>query len=131
MSANLGLTQLNGSDTSKATKINTIVNQVDGAIAHSNTILVDNTNARTLTNSELRGASIFFINNDSPAPTGAITLTLPALRRGLIFILNNTSFTITVTISGQPLTAPTVTSAKRRTFVSDGVNVMGAALEQS
>jgi hypothetical protein len=62
----------------------------------------------------------------SPAPGGAVTIDVPAEERGLFSILNNCGEDISVQISGQSETPPTIADGSLGTLVSDGVNVRSA-----
>jgi hypothetical protein len=125
MSNNLNLTQLASSQNSPEVTVNDTNGELDAAISEKQDIAITNTNARTLTNDEFRRFFLTHIIDGAPAPSGAITLTVPAISRGLFAVLNLTSFTVTVTISGQSVTAPTVANGLTtpKLFTSDGVNV--------
>ena len=125
MSNNLNLDQVADNQDDKETTINDQAGQLDAALTVKADFTITDTNARTLTNTEFRRTFLFHITNGSPAPSAAITLTVPAISRGVFAVLNTTSFDVTVTISGQSVTAPVVaTGSDNPTLLTcDGVNV--------
>ena len=125
MSNNLNITQLTSAQENKEVTINDANGELDAAITVQADFTIDDTNARTLTNAELRRTNIFHIIDDASPPDAGITLTLPATSRVIFALLNLTSFAVTVTISGQPVTAPIVASGATTPslLTSDGVNV--------
>jgi hypothetical protein len=110
VSINLNLDQLTGSQSNKHVTVNDANGQIDAAI----TVKTDN---------------IFHITDGAPVPTAAITLTVPAVSRGMFVVVNETSFAVTVTISGQSLTAPVVATGSNNAvaLTCDGVNVRAVA----
>jgi len=125
MSNNLDISQLASSQNNPEVTVNDANGELDAAITVQADFAITNTNARTLTNDELRRTTIFHVIDGAPAPSGAITLTLPAVSRGIMAVLNSTSFAVTVTISGQAVTAPVVASGATTPslLTTDGVNV--------
>ena len=125
MSNNLNITQLTSAQENKETTINDANGELDAAITVQADFAIDDSDVRTLTNAELRRTAIFHIIDDTTPPDAAITLTLPATSRGIFALLNLTSFAVTVTISGQAVTAPVVASGATTPslLTSDGVNV--------
>jgi hypothetical protein len=109
--------------------VNDANGQIDAAITVKTDYTIDNTNARTLTNAEFQRVNIFHITDGAPVPTAAITLTVPAVSRGMFVVVNETSFAVTVTISGQSLTAPVVATGSNNAvaLTCDGVNVRSVA----
>jgi len=97
--------------------------QVDAAITASKTVLVDDTNAASIAATDFRRGVEFVLTDGSPVPTAAITITIPAVVRGLLVVRNTTSFTATIGISGQPVTAPTLATLEHAIFHCDGTNV--------
>lgn len=98
---------------------------VDAKVTETLTVSVNST-SMSLTAAQMRGNACFLLNTGSPAPGGAVTLSVAAVEIGRFTVINNTSQTVTVTITGQPVTAPTVASGSTQTFISDGVNVRAA-----
>lgn len=98
---------------------------IDAKVTEHLTVSVNST-SMSLTAAQMRGNASFILNTGSPAPGGAVTLTVAAVEVGRFTVHNNTSQTVTVTISGQSVTAPTVASGASQTFDSDGVNVRAA-----
>jgi hypothetical protein len=108
VSNNLGLSQVTAAQNNKEVTINDQAGELDAAITVAVDIAVDNTNAITLTTAQFTDNNMFHIVNDSPAPTAAITVTVPAVSRGVFAVINETSYEVTVQVSGQTETAPTV-----------------------
>lgn len=124
MSNNLDLSQVSAAQNQKEVTINMQSAQLDAAITAQLDVPIDDGNAKTLTNNEFRRNFLFHVTEDSPAPSGAITLTVPALSRGSFAVLNLTQEDVTVTINGQPLTAPVVAPGDNPALLTcDGVNV--------
>lgn len=74
------------------------------------------------------GGQVFGLTAGSPAPGGPATVNVPGgNERGIFTIVNLSGFTVTVQISGQSATAPTVANGNSATLVSDGINVRTAA----
>ncbi len=97
--------------------------QIDAAITSDSDILVDDSNAATITDIIWRRNLEYKLTDDSPVPDGAITITCPAIKRGLFVVTNDTSFTATIEITGQSLSSPTLLTGVFGVFVSDGVNI--------
>lgn len=123
MSNNLDLDQVAAGQNQKEVTINDSNGQLDAAVTDTQTLLIDNTNALTLTNDQFRRFQFTSLGPDTPAPTAAITVTVPAIKRGTFTIINDTGFTVTVTITGQSETAPTVINGARALLSCDGTNV--------
>lgn len=126
---NLNITQVSASQNNKETTINDQNNELDLALSEVSAILVDNTNARTLTAAEWTRAQQFAIQNDSPVPTDVITLTTPATTKGIFSVFNQTSFTVTVVASGQTAAGVVVSPGAIRMMSHNGTNVRPAAGE--
>ncbi|ASY62536.1 Phage protein [Sinorhizobium sojae CCBAU 05684] len=99
--------------------------RLDAKLTEALTVSVDST-SESLTSAQMQANACFILNTGSPAPGGPVTLTVAAVEIGRFTVVNNTSQTVTVTISGQVVTAPTVASGSTQTFISDGVNVRAA-----
>lgn len=128
MTNNLDLDQLADNQSQKTVTINDQSGQLDAAITAELSVVITNTNAATLTAEQLRRNVAFSLDEGSPVPDGAITITVPsAIIRGLFFVRNTTSFTATVTISGQSLSAPTVAAGETGLLYSDGTNVLAVS----
>lgn len=85
--------------------------------------VTSNSTTPSLTATQMRGYAGFILNG---APSGAVTLSVNAVSIGRFTIVNTCGQTVTVQITGQPVTAPTVANGAAQTFVSDGVNVRAA-----
>lgn len=100
--------------------------QIDLSFTDPITVLVDDSNAATITDVatsyNFTRNILFVLADGSPVPTAAITITVPATKRGFFVVKNTTSFDATVTISGQSETADEVLSGTSSVFSSDGVN---------
>ena len=125
---NLNITQLTTNQDDQETTINDKDNELDLALSDVETILIDNTNARTLTATEWTRNMLFDFADGSPVPTAAIVITVPVTIKGIFTVLNRTSFTLTVAISGQA-DPVSVRSGASRVMSSDGTNVRSAASE--
>ena len=123
MSNNLSLTQVVDAQDDKVTPINDKGGELDAALTDALSVEVDDTNAATLSNAELRRHFFFDIGPNTTPPDGAVTITVPAIKRGLFEVHNNTAQAVTVTVSGQPLTAPEIAAGGTALLSCDGVNV--------
>lgn len=85
--------------------------------------VTSNSTTPSLTTAQMRGYAGFILNG---SPAGAVTLSVNAVSIGRFTIVNTCGQTVTVQITGQPATAPTVANGSAQTFVSDGVNVRAA-----
>lgn len=127
MSDNLSKSVVAAGQNNAHTTINDIAGELDAAITHNISVLVDNTNAASITAANLADAFFFTLDDDSPAPTAAITITVAsAVQRGAFAVYNNTSYAATITISGQTLTAPVVGSGGWAVLLCDGSDVVVA-----
>lgn len=108
------------------TEINDRINREETA-NHGVQSFTETSTSRMLTSAQFWGSLGFIHNTGSPAPGGAFTLTVPGSseERGAFIVVNNTGQTMTVTISGQSETAPTVEDGSAGVFYSDGTNVYG------
>jgi len=123
MSNNLSLDQVAENQSSAEVTINDANAQLDAAITEKLVVLVDNTNAATISATDFRRNNMFSVDPDTPAPTAAITITVSAIKRGIFVVLNTTAEDVDVEISGQPETAPTIPAGEVLTLHCDGVNV--------
>lgn len=127
MSNNLDIDQVAPAQNQKETTINDGNGQLDAAITDTLTVTVDNTNALTLTDDQIRRFQFITVNPDGGSPpTATITLTVPAIKRGTFSVVNGTAETVTVTITGQSETPPDVLTGTTSLLSSDGSNVRGA-----
>jgi hypothetical protein len=125
MTNNLDLAQVAPSQNNKETTINDQAGQLDAALTAKLALAVTSSNARTLTNAELRRYFFFDLDPDGgDPPDAAITLTVPSgISRGLFAAINDTGFDVAVEITGQALTAPTIADGEAALLTSDGANV--------
>lgn len=125
MSNNLSLSQVVESQDQKEVTINLQAAEIDAAISVKADFAVTDTNARTLTNTEFRRTFLFHITAGSPTPTAGITVTVPAIARGCFAVFNATAQIVTVGISGQSVTSPTIASGSDSPtlLTCDGINV--------
>lgn len=76
----------------------------------------------SLTSAQFWGAKGFHLTDDTPG--GAVTLDVPSgEERGDFVVVNDCGQTVTVEITGQSGTSPTIADGERKAFYSDGVNV--------
>ncbi len=125
MSTNLGADQVVANQNQAEVSINNATGRLDAALTENLTTLVDNTNAVTISDENLRANSFHTISPDAPAPTGAITVTVAAIKRGLFMVFNDTAETVTVEITSQPLSSPAIDAGDVALLDSDGTNVRG------
>ena len=123
MSNNLNVDQMVEGQDQKETTHNDANGQLDAALTEIVDVAVDDTNAKTLTDSEFRRQYRISLIDDSPVPTGAVTITVPAIKRGLFIIDNGLSFDATVEISGQSATSPVVASMTSALLECNGSDV--------
>jgi hypothetical protein len=123
MSNNLGLAQIAPAQSAKYATSNTADGQIDAALTEVLSLEVDNTNAATLTDEQLRRHFFVDIDPDTTPPDAAVTITVPAIKRGLFAVRNNTAQTATVTVSGQSLTAPEIAAGQAALLSCDGSDV--------
>lgn len=127
MSNNLDRTLLASNHVTPEIVVNNSDGVLDAALTEVVDVEVDDTNATTLLGSTLRSNSIFRVTPGSPTPTAGITITVPAIKRGFIGVINTTAQTVSVTITSQPISAPTVAAGASAVFFIDSVNVRGLA----
>jgi hypothetical protein len=123
MSNNLALPQLATAQAEKEATINDQSGGLDAALTEVVSVPIDDTNAATLTNDQFRRHFFFYVDPDTTPPDGAVTLEVPAIKRGLFAVRNNTARTVTVTVSGQPLTAPAIAAGEAALLSCDGNDV--------
>jgi hypothetical protein len=125
VSNNLALSQVAAAQNQKEVTINDQAGQLDAALTASLPLAINSSNARTLTSTELRRHFFFDLDPDGgDAPDAAITLTVPSgISRGQFAVVNDTGFDVTVEITGQALTPPTIADGQAALLTSDGVNV--------
>ncbi|TJW14470.1 MAG: hypothetical protein E5W82_10870 [Mesorhizobium sp.] len=114
-----------GQVTDGVTAINNRDNRVESAAFGYVPFAIDGTTV-TMTSAEFWEGSFFQLAAGSPAPTGSVTLNVPAEERGPFVVYNNSGQTVTVQISGQSATPPTVANGDTAIFASDGINVRSA-----
>ena len=128
MSDNLSLSQVTASQNNKEVTINDQAGELDAALTDTVTYGVTSSNARTLTDAEFQRFHFLTIDEDGGDPAdAAITLTVPAVKRGLFLLTNDTAFDVTVTISGQPVTAPVIAAGDVALLSCDGTNALQPA----
>lgn len=123
MTDNLSLSQVATSQLNKETTINDKGGELDAAITASAILLVDDTDAATLTEAVLNRAVFIQLDEDSPAPDAPITITVEDFERGMFVFFNNTSFDATVEVSAQPLASPVVAAGATKTLFMVGGDV--------
>jgi hypothetical protein len=123
MSNNLGLAQIAPAQSAKYATSNTADGQIDAALTEVLAVEVDNTNAATLTDEQFRRHFFVDIDPDTTPPDAAVTISVPAIKRGLFAVRNNTAQSVTVTITGQSLSAPTIAAGAAALLSCDGSDV--------
>jgi hypothetical protein len=123
MSNNLDLSQVAAAQNQKEVTINDQAGQLDAAISDDLEVLVDDTNAVTLTAAQLRRAFFLMIDDAVTPPDGAITITVPAVQRGLFNVINTTAQSVTVEVSGQSEESPVVSAGGTMLLSCDGSDV--------
>ena len=101
--------------------INDWLNRIETASFGHSTVALGGGTTKTLTSAEFWDGYTLVLTG---TPSGAFTLTVPANKRGPFRLRNNSTQTVTVGISGQPLTKPTVAASTTANFDCDGVNVL-------
>ena len=124
MSNNLDISQLLAAQTDKVTTINDANGELDASLTEIETVPIDNTNAVTLTNDQIRRNLAIVFADDVSAPTATCTATVPAIRCGLFIVRNTvTTHAVNVEISGQSEVSPQVASGGLKLLFSDGANI--------
>lgn len=124
MSNNLDLSQVAVNQGQKEVTINDQSGQLDAAMTEVTTVLVDSTNAVTLSNSQFRRCQFLVIDEDSGDPADAtITITVPALKRGSFCVRNDSAFIVQVQINGQSKPVPSVNAGVLAILACDGTDV--------
>ena len=124
MSNNLSRTEVAASQNQKEVTINDSDGVLDAAVTETVTVFVDTSNTYTLSADEWTQNCIFIVDESSGDPaTSDVTLNVPATTRGLFVALNNTAFNLTVQVSGQIETPPTIGSTDIALLASDGSDV--------
>jgi hypothetical protein len=123
MSNNLGLAQIAPAQSAKYATSNTADGQIAAALTEVLSLEVDNANAATLTGEQFRRHFFVDIDPDTTPPDAAVTISVPAIKRGLFAVRNNTAQTVTVTVSGQSLTAPEIAAGEAALLSCDGSDV--------
>jgi hypothetical protein len=88
---------------------------------------VDDTNVATVLTGDFQRHAFFDVVDAATPPDAAITVAVPAIKRGLFVVRNETAQLVTVEITGQPETSPTVSAGEAGLLICDGVNVTGGA----
>jgi hypothetical protein len=125
MSNNLALSQVAAAQNQKEVTINDQAGQLDAALTAKLALAIDSTNARILSNTELRRHFFFELDPDGgDPPDDAITLTVPSgISRGPFAVINDTGFAVMVEIAGQALMSPIIADGEAALLTSDGINV--------
>lgn len=123
----LSITQLTSNQNNKEVTINDANNELQDVLAASVSVTITSTNAGSVAQTTLNRAGIINVLADAgDLPTAAITVTLDAFERGSFTVVNQTAQEVTVTIAGQPITAPAVPAGETFTLIMDGMNVRSA-----
>jgi hypothetical protein len=123
MSNNLALPQLATAQQEKEATINDQSGGLDATLTEVLPLLVDDGNVLVLTSTQFRRHFFLYVGPDSPPPDAMVTLEVPAIKRGAFKVRNNTAQSVTVTVSGQSLTAPAIAAGEAALLSCDGTNV--------
>lgn len=89
--------------------INDRHNRTETAAFGTDLVILFDSTSESLSAADLWGGRVITLTESSPSPTGACTLTVTGgSERGDFLIVNTMSQEVTVTISGQSVTAPTI-----------------------
>lgn len=103
---------------------NTTFQEINDFLSEDTTLLVTSSNSYTVSSTEIRRNYTFKIDEDGVDPAdSSITVTFPAIKRGTFYAVNNTAFTVTLTISGQSETPPTLAAGESAEFNTDGSDI--------
>jgi hypothetical protein len=91
MSDNLKIPPVPTAITNRSALFNRSVEALDARLSEVLIVLVDESNAASLSEQQLRGYALFVVAPDSPAPNADIALTIPAGDFGKIAFQNNTA----------------------------------------
>jgi hypothetical protein len=80
----------------------------------------------SLTKDQQAAGSIFHATVGSPGPGADCTLTFASFGIGVFAVINDTGFPLTITYSGQALTAPVLDDGSVGVFCGDGANIRAA-----
>jgi len=106
----------------------TTSNDADSALDAGSTertaFQIDDSNARTLNQSEVQGSHTFRFTNDTPAPTAAVTITMNATTaRGTFWVINDLDEELTIEISGQAEPSPVLQPGTMKHLNHDAIDV--------
>jgi hypothetical protein len=124
MSNNLGLSQIAATQSNKHVTANDQAGEIDAALTEVGSIEVDDTNVATVLTQDFQRHAFFDVVDAATPPDAAITVAVPAIKRGLFVVRNETAQLVTVEITGQPETSPTVSAGEAGLLICDGVNVI-------
>lgn len=127
MTDHLDLDRISENQDNPDVPFNDAMGKIDALFAGVTTLSIDNTNAGTISTANLISYFHWTIDNAGTPPTAAITITVDAAERGAFFVDNTTSFTVTVEITGQSVTSPTIGAGNWSLLTSDGVNIRAIA----
>jgi hypothetical protein len=85
---------------------------------------VDDTNVATVLIQDFQRHAFFDVVDAATPPDAAITVAVTAIKRGLFVVRNETAQLVTVEITGQPATSPTIDAGVAGLLICDGVNVV-------
>ena len=121
---NLDFTLLASDTNQPEVPLNEAYGQIDDAFGSSATFTIDNTNALSLTQEQIRRNLFFTLSPDGTSPpTAQITLTVPAVSRGVFIVKNTTGQLVQVERTGQTETPPTIADGSSALLSLDAVDV--------
>lgn len=119
---NLGITTLSENQAQKYVTINTALQALEDALTDvSASYNIGASDAIALTEAQFAADFAFLFGNGGIDASG--TVSLPEIQRGLFVVTNSTGQTLTIEITGQSETSPTLSDGTTGLFYCDGVDV--------
>lgn len=118
---NLGITLLGENQANKYVTTNTAIAALEAALTEGASHSIDSGDTITLTSAQFR--AVFALTFTDGGIDAAGTVNFPSIERGLFIVYNDTGQTLTLQISGQSETPPTLSDATYAVFFCDGSNV--------
>ena len=125
MTNNLALSQVVASQDNKETTINDQAAELDAKATAVVTKTITSSNAATVTQLEMQRMAVLNIQPDGgDPPGGAILITVDTgFEGGSFFAINDTAQTVTIEVTSQPKTSPTLLTLTNGSFANDGANI--------
>jgi hypothetical protein len=123
MSNNLGRIEVSSGQNQKEVTINAADGRHDAALTETLVVVVDDTNAATVTTADMQQNVLLQLDAGAPVPTDDITVTVPGIERGHFSVFNNTEQLAYVSVSGQSAAAPSIAAGGVGHFLLAGGSV--------